>query len=102
MKTIFLVYLNEKVTVSQANDRKMKKYCFRTEDDLKVGDVIKSRNYSANMLVTDVIEKDYTHYNSTTGELSTEPNSTACYPIKTLCIREEDPSVVYAQKVRYY
>lgn len=73
MKTIFLVYLHEKVTVSQANDRKMKKHCFRTEDDLKVGDVIKSRNYSANMLVTDVIEKDYTHYNSTTGELSTEP-----------------------------
>lgn len=99
MKTILLVYLNERMTVSQANNWKVKKYCFRTEDDLKVGDIIKSRSYSTNMLVTDVIEKDHTYYNSVTGELSNEPNSTACYPIKTLVIRQEDSSVVYAQKI---
>lgn len=99
MKTILVVYLQNKVTVSQANDRKMKKYCFKTEDDLKVGDIIKSREYSTDMLVTDVIDKEYSFYNSATGCLSTEVNSTGCYPIKTLCIREDDESVVYAEKV---
>lgn len=99
MKTILVVYLQNKVTVSQANDRKMKKYCFKTEDDLKVGDIIKSSAYSTDMLVTDVIDKEYSFYNSATGYLSTEVNSTGCYPIKTLCIREDDESVVYAKKV---
>jgi len=99
MKVIFVVFTKENITVAQANGRKMKKYCFRTDDTVEVGEKLASRLYLDNMLVTDILDKDYKYYNSTTGSLSDIPDSTLCYPIKTLCIKEEDTSTIYAHKV---
>lgn len=51
------------------------------------------------MQVTDVIDADYKFYNTQTGELRNEINSTKMYPIKTIVFKEEDELVVYATKV---
>ena len=100
MKTILVVYTNERLSVEQINNRKMQKYCFRTESEVKVGDTLKSKNYSTNMVVTDVVDADYKYYNASNGEMANTINSTKCYPIKTMVLREEDENVVYASQVK--
>ena len=97
--TILVVYTNKNLSVEQANNRKMQKYCFSTKSEVSVGDVLKSKAYSNNMLVTDVIDKEYKFYNAQSGELSNDITSTKCYPIKEMIIREENEEVVYASKV---
>lgn len=99
MKTILVVYTNQKLSVEQINRQKMRKYCFRTANVVKVGDVLKSKSYTTNMVVTDVIDQDYKYYNKQSGEMVNVINSTNCYPIKTMVIREEDKHVVYANKI---
>ena len=99
MKTILVVYTDQKLSVEEINNKKMQKYCFRTESEVNVGDVLKSNNYTTNMVVTDVVDKDYKYYNKQSGEMIDTINSTNCYPIKTMVLREEDTNVVYATKV---
>lgn len=98
MKTILVVYTNQELSVEQINNQKMQKYCFRTDSEVKAGDVLKSKNYTTNMVVTDVIDQDYKYYNKQSGEMVNVINSTNCYPIKTMVLREEDEHVVYACK----
>lgn len=100
MKTILVVFTNDNLTIEQINSRKMQKYCFRTESEINVGDTLKSNNYERKMVVTDVIIADKKYYNSHTGELSNEITSTKCYPIKTLELKDENDSVVYAKKTK--
>ena len=99
MKTILVVYTDQKLSVEKINSMKMQKYCFRTESEVNVGDVLKSNNYTKNMVVTDVADKDYKYYNKQSGEMTDTINSINCYPIKTMVLREEDTNVVYATKV---
>lgn len=99
MKTILVVYTNQELSVEQINNNKMQKYCFRTDSEVNVGDVLKSNNYTTNMVVTDVVDEDYKYYNKQSGEMTNTINSTNCYPIKTMVLREEDTNVVYATKV---
>ena len=99
MKTILVVYTDQKLSVEQINSRKMQKYCFRTESEVNVGDVLKSKSYTNNMVVTDVVDADHKYYNAQSGEMTNTINSTKCYPIKTLVLREEDENVIYATKV---
>ena len=99
MKTILVVYTNTALTIKQISDKKMTKYAFRTEEDLKVGDMIESKTYTTNMQVVDVIDSDYKYYNVATGELRNDINSTKCYPVKKIVLREDDELVVYAKIV---
>jgi hypothetical protein len=99
MKTILVVYTDQKLSVEQINSRKMQKYCFRTENEVEVGDVLKFKGYTNNMVVTDVVDADYKYYNAQSGEMTYTINSTKCYPIETLVLREEDENVIYATKV---
>ena len=98
MKTILVVYTNTALTIKQVSDRKLQKYVFRIEEDLKVGDIIESKAYTSKMQVVDVIENDYKYYNAATGELRNDINSTKCYPIKKIVLREDDEFTVYAKK----
>ena len=98
MKTILVVYTNTALTEKQISDRKMQKYAFRTEEDPKKGDMIESKAYSGKMQVVDVISNDYKYYNSSTGELRSDINSTRCYLIKEIVLREDDELTVYATK----
>ena len=98
MKTILVVYTNTALTIKQVSDGKLQKYAFRTEEDLKVGDIIESKTYTGKMQVIDVIDNDYKYYNATTGELRNDINSTKCYPVKKIVLREDDELTVYAKK----
>lgn len=98
MKTILVVYTDTALTKKQISDRKMQKYAFKTKEDLKEGDMIESKAYSGRMQVVDVIDSDYNYYNSSTGELRSDINSTRCYPIKEIVLREDDELTVYATK----
>jgi hypothetical protein len=53
----------------------MQKYCFRTESEVEVGDVLKSKSYTNNMVVTDVVDADHKYYNAQSGEMELENNS---------------------------
>lgn len=97
MKTILVVYTNTALTTKQISDRKLKKYCFRTEDAFVEGEIIESKSYSNKMQVTDIIDADYKYYNAITGELRNDINSTQCYPIKKLVLREDDELTVYGK-----
>ena len=99
MNTILVVFSNENLSLEQINNRKMQKYCFRTESTITVGDILKSKFYSSNLIVTDEIGKEYKYYNSQTGEMSDSITSTKCYPIKELILREENEEAIYASKV---
>ena len=98
MKTILVVYTNTALTIKQVSDGKLQKYAFRTEENLKVGDIIESEAYTGKMQVVDVIENDYKYYNAATGELRNDINSTKCYPVKKIVLSEDDEFTVYAKK----
>ena len=99
MKTILVVYTDRELSVEQANNSKMTKHCFRTDSEVAVGDVLKPGKYISNMMVTDVMNQDYKYYNAQNGNLTNIIDSTKCYPIKTLVLRDEDETVVYAAKI---
>ena len=99
MKTILVVYTDRELSVEQANNSKMTKYCFRTDSEVAVGDVLKSGKSTSNMMVTDVMDQDYKYYNAQNGNLTNTIDSTKCYPIRTLVLRDEDETVVYAAKI---
>ena len=99
MKVILVVFTNVSLSLKQVSDKKLQKYAFRTEEDLKVGDIIEAKIYTSTMQVVDVIDNDYSYYNAMTGELRNDINSTKCYPIKKIVLREDDELTVYASKV---
>ena len=96
MKTIFVVYSNEKVNV---NNTGLKRYAFNTESEVEVGDCIVSRSYDTMMVIVKVLDEKFNYYNTATGELTKECRNTKAYEIKKLEIVEEFSDVVYATKV---
>jgi hypothetical protein len=100
MKTILVIYSNAKTITNNLLARN-KKYAFNTEADVKVGDIIASNSYDTNMIVAKVLDKSYTYYNASTGELTDEYKSTYCWNIKKLVISEEEDDVVMGRIVKY-
>jgi len=98
MKTILVVYTN-KTNLSKKEISSLKKYAFNTPSEVSVGDLIESSEYTTSMLVVKVLDKAYDYFNSATGELSSEFNSTAQWNIRTLVIREEEEEVIYGKLV---
>lgn len=93
MKTIFVVF--NASSVEEANSKKLQKYTFNTEEEVKVGDVLTSNSYNGSMLVTDVLVTSYKYYNNKTSQLTDTINSTCCYPIKELVLSTENTEKVY-------
>ena len=89
MKTINVIYTNNRINSTKEVNSKPK-YSFNTESDLKVGDIIKSSQYSSNMQITAVLDKCYRYVNCKTGDLSMDCNSTNCFAIMELVIQEEN------------
>lgn len=98
MKTIIVAY-SDKKELKESEIRGMKKYSFNTDSDIKVGDILDSKEYDTNMVVAKVLDKSYKYYNSKTGELSDEFTSTAQWEIRTLVVREDEETIVYASKI---
>ena len=98
LKTIIVVYTATKLTQKEANN--LKHYAFNTNDNLKVGDMISSKDYNTPMQVIKVLNKAYDFFNLSNGELSDEYTSTAQRPIRKFIIRtDDDEAVVYGKKL---
>lgn len=95
-KTILVIYTNEKRKESKAD----KRYCFSTDSEVEKGDLLKSQSYATNMLVVEVINKDFKYYNASTGEMSNELTSTTQREIKSLRIVENAEEEVLAIKIK--
>lgn len=96
MKTILVVYTNNKVE-SQVAIGRMKKYSFNTESEVSVGDLIESTEYKDKMQVVKVLDKSFTYYNSANGNLSNEFTSSSQWEIRTLELRESKSEIVYGK-----
>lgn len=99
MKTILITFTDlGKPVLKDFKENHCRKYSFRVKDsvNIKEGDVVRSPAYNSNMLVTDVLNKDYLYVNNVTGELKTELTSTFDYPIKTLKFTERRDLTEYA------
>lgn len=92
MKTIFVTFDNKS------------KYAFNTKFEVSVGDILRSPAYgNRKMIVTDICNKAYTYYNSTTGNLSNELNSTKQGKIKELILLDNScTEAVYCTKESIY
>lgn len=89
MKTVFVTFGDDK-----------SKYAFNTKSEVSVGDVLRSSRYgNRKMVVTDICNKAYTYYNSATGNLSDELNSTKQGKIKELVLLDSScVETVYCTK----
>ena len=90
-KTILVVYISkavygERTELTDKEIRGNKKYSFNTDSEVKEGDVLKSDSYKDNMLITTVLDKSFNYYNSSTGELRDDINSSMCNKIVELVI----------------
>ena len=98
MKTIIVIYTNNRINSTKEINSKPK-YSFNTEADLKVGDIIKSSQYSSNMQVVAILDKCFNYVNCKTGDLSMECNSTNCFAIRELVIQDEEENKIYGTLV---
>ena len=101
MKTVLVVYTKLKeVTDKELKTlaRFEKKYAFVAED-LKVGDIIESPDYTSNMLVVKTLTKVYKYYDSVTGKMSNTFNSTKQWEIRELILQPKKEEAVYYNKV---
>ena len=97
MKTIFVVYGSD---VSRAaNDCKTKRYAFNTEADVKVGEVLRAKEYSSDMVVKEVLDKSFKYYNNINGDLSNELTSTSFRAVKNLKVVDNADNDVIATRV---
>ena len=94
MKTIIVIYTNNRINSSKEVNSKPK-YSFNTEADLKVGDIIKSSQYSSNMQVIAILDKCFNYVNCKTGDLAMECNSTNCFAIRELVIQDKEENKIY-------
>lgn len=99
MVTILVVYSNKK-NLSPAEMGRLKKYSFNTESDVKVGDMIKSPEYTESMVIAEVFDTCYRYYNSVTGDLTIDrPANSNVWKIRELVIGHPDTTRVYAEIV---
>jgi hypothetical protein len=98
MKTVIVIYSNQFVADNSAIN-KMKHYAFKTHEELKVNDVIKSSIYDTNIQVIKVLEEDFEFYNMSTSELSNTYTSTAQRQIRELRLDNKEQDIVYFTKL---
>lgn len=94
MKTILVIYTNTKVDISNYK----KRYAFNTNDNISIGDMLKSPQYATNMQVVKVLDRAFKYFNRATGDLSDEYISTNQFETRELKIASTT-SVIYATKV---
>lgn len=98
LKTVIVVYTATKLSQKEANN--LKHYAFNTSDNLKVGDMISSKDYNTPMQIIKVLTKAYNFFNLSNGELSDNYTSTAQRSIRKFIIRnDDDEAVVYGKKI---
>ena len=98
-KTIFVVYTNS-VAAGVITNRNLKRYAFNTDSEVKVGDVVVSKDYGTRMVVVKILEKSYKYYDRVTGTSSNEITSTGMYEIKDIKVVDDvNNEVVVAARI---
>jgi len=98
-KTIFVVYTNS-VAAGVITNRNLKRYAFNTDSEVKVGDVVVSKDYDTRMVVVKILEKSYKYYDRVTGTSSNEITSTGMYEIKDIKVVDDvNNEVVVAARI---
>ena len=87
MQTILVIYTDFKIVNDQQIARN-KRYYFNIDSDVKVGDLIKTFEYSTNIQVVKILNEAYRYYNGSTEELSNTFTSSLQWQIKTIQIYE--------------
>ena len=96
MKTILVVYSHKK-DLTNVEMMRLKKYSFNCNAEVEVGDILESSEYDTPMVVVKVLNKEYKYFNSSTGELSNDFNSTSQWEIRDLVILDkQETDTVYA------
>jgi hypothetical protein len=98
MKTILAIFTNVIVTDS-TELAKAKKYSYNTESDIKVGDMIKSQNYTKPVQIVEILEDTFEWYNPKTGSMSNERESEDFFNIRQLELCEEEDLTIYGIKI---
>lgn len=99
MKTIVIIFSNSEKSFSKHYD--VKRYVYKTREDIKEGDVLTSQDYKNSFLhVEKVVEGDFKYFNRATGDLTNDYNSTNLFEIKELREREEESNIVYFSKIK--
>ena len=100
MKTILVVYTNEKLTKKEYVS--LKPYFFNTFANLKVGDLVRSPDYDADMQVVEVLDKAYKYVNLADDKLSDKRYSTRQFELRELKIATPSKSdnVVVAEIIK--
>jgi hypothetical protein len=97
MKTVLVVFTKRKLELD-SEISKLKRYSYNTEADLKEGDLISSKSYDSYLQVVKILPRDFMYYNSATGEMSNEFNSSDQRKIKTLVINQEnDDNIIHGR-----
>lgn len=99
MKTIIVIYTTIKLTDKKEISR-TKKYSFNTNSNVKVGDMINTKEYTTNLQVVKILPKAFKYFNSATGLLSNEYNSTTQWEIRNLEIKTKAEEIIYGQIVK--
>ena len=86
MKTILVIYTNTKM----ANSGYTKRYCFKTDNDVKLGDMLSSKAYDTPMQVVKILNKDYKYFNKVTGDMSNIYSNSNQYEIRSIKILAKD------------
>ena len=75
------------------------KLCFKTKEELSVGDKLKSKDYIGTLEVIHIDNHEYSYVNDVTGDLTDTFNSIHCLPIEQLNLRYDSEDMHYFQKL---
>jgi hypothetical protein len=98
VKTILVIYTNDRLTEKEAASKK--RYAFNCEDrKVKVGDFLKIEDYETPVQVVEVLSKCYSHVNLLNGDLKNEATSTRDFPLRELVFAfHKSKNVVYCYR----
>lgn len=96
MKTILVIYTNNKITKVGYQ----KRYAFNTKSEAKEGDMIQSVSYNTCMQVVKVMDKEFKYFNKETGDLSNKFSNSNQYEIRTLEICDVQDNVIIGTRIK--
>ena len=99
MKTILVVYTCEKL--SKRDTQTMKRYSFNTKADVKIGDLVETKQYDTPLQVVEILDACYKYVDVNSGELSNKRKpSTKQFEIRELIINTSADSAIVGSLVK--
>jgi len=101
MKTIFVVYSNQKKTLTEKQISLLKLYAFNTASEVKKGDIILTKKYTTPLHVVSVLDESHKYYSIETEQLSNSIISMFQKRILTLEIRNDnEEEIIFGRLIK--